>query len=147
MPPKLAIVESTTRSTPSIVDTSACTVATMFGRRAAASTSRAASASVSAPRAHRHTRQPDETSDRALASPRPRLEPVTIATLSVSPKSMRYWARPPVRSFRLQSKRWNTTLNWFCSANSRSSGSRFGMMKVSSARSIGDRDANGPFGS
>src|SRR4051812_17673956 len=60
----------------------------MFGRFAADSTSTAASASFSAPRAQRHTRQPSATSARALASPSPRLEPVTTAILSLRPRSM-----------------------------------------------------------
>src|SRR6186997_2555770 len=61
----------------------------MLGRRAEASTSTAAAASCSDPRAQMHTRQPSATSARALASPSPRLEPVTIAILSVSPRSIR----------------------------------------------------------
>ena len=59
------------------------------GIAAAHRTSRAASASRSSPRAQMHTRHPSATSARALASPRPRLAPVTTAILSVSPRSMR----------------------------------------------------------
>jgi hypothetical protein len=75
---------------------------TMFGRRATASTSTAAAASCSEPRAHRHTRHPSATSDRALARPSPRLDPVTMATLSVSWRSI-YCGAPPVRSLSRQS--------------------------------------------
>src|SRR5829696_7476999 len=60
----------------------------MPGRFADASTSTAASASRSGPRAHRQTRHPSATSARALASPSPRLDPVTIAILSASERSM-----------------------------------------------------------
>src|SRR4051812_39890229 len=95
-PPNVSTALPITSSMPAAVDTSACAVAIMFGRFAAASTSSAASASCSAPRAQRHTRQPSATSERALARPSPRLEPVTTATLSVSPKSITWRSR---RSF------------------------------------------------
>ena len=84
------------------------------------------------------TRQPSATSARALASPSPRLEPVTMATLSVSPRSMNHshchfehsltfqFPRPPVRSFSRQSNSWNVTLNSFFCTNSFSSGSSWG---------------------
>src|SRR5262245_18147488 len=45
-----------------------------------------------------HTRHPSATSSRALASPCPLLEPVTMATLSVSPRSMK---QLPAASFQL----------------------------------------------
>src|SRR3982750_868291 len=95
-PPKVSTALPITNSMPAAVDTSACAVAIMFGRFAAASTSSAASASCSAPRAQRHTRHPSATRERALARPSPRLDPVTTATLSVSPKSITWRSR---RSF------------------------------------------------
>src|SRR3954471_6819450 len=99
-PPKVSTALPITSSMPAAVDTSACAVAIMFGRFAAASTSSAASASCSAPRAQRQTRQPSATSERALARPSPRLEPVTTATLSVSPKSITWRARAIPRPLR-----------------------------------------------
>src|SRR6266851_4839641 len=88
-PPNVSTARLMTSWMPGAVDTSACTVAIMPGRFAAASTSSAASASCSPPRAQSTTRQPSATSARALARPSPRLEPVMTATLSVRPKSIR----------------------------------------------------------
>ena len=67
--------------------------------------SAAASASAASPRAQIVTRQPSATSARALASPRPLLEPVTMATLSGQLQVHRDAQRPPrpVRSFSVQS--------------------------------------------
>ena len=115
------------------------------GRFAAASTSSAASASCSSPRAQMQTRQPSATSARALASPSPRLEPVTTATLSQSPRSssgrlsMIASRRSHLPSGRGRSgasrSGWNATLNSFFLTNSFSSGSRCGVMNAMTARS------------
>ena len=70
-------------STPAAVATSAATGQHAIGvAPASARSSAAASASRASPRAQIVTRQPSATSAAALASPRPRLEPVTMATLS-----------------------------------------------------------------
>ena len=69
------------------VDTSACTAAIMFGPPGGGLDFERRLGERSAPRAQMHTRQPSATSARALASPSPRLEPVTTATLSVSRQS------------------------------------------------------------
>src|SRR6266545_67923 len=87
-PPNASTAVVITSSIPGAVETSAWTVLIMFGRFAAASTSSAASASCSPPRAQMRTRQPSATRARALARPSPRLEPVTTATLSVRPRSI-----------------------------------------------------------
>src|SRR5205823_6057098 len=78
-PPKVRTVVSTTFSTPAAVDTSAA-----IGRTEGPS-SFAAVARRSSPRAQIVTRHPSSTSTRAHARPSPRLEPVTMATLSVRP--------------------------------------------------------------
>ena len=74
--------------TPSGAETSAWTVNTRDASPQAAATSAAASASRAAVRAHRVTQQPSRASAVALARPSPRLEPVMMAILSVSWRSM-----------------------------------------------------------
>ena len=83
-PPNRATVWSTSAATPSAVATSACTAKTRAGSPQADPTSASASASRPGVRAQSATRQPSRASAVALASPRPRLEPVMMAILSVS---------------------------------------------------------------
>ncbi len=92
---------------PSSVARSARTASTSAEPVAAAASSSAACDSASSPRAEMHTWQPSATSARALASPSPRLEPVTIATLPWSPRSMapgQAVGRPERKSSMLASK-------------------------------------------
>ena len=84
-PPNVSTVRATTVSTPAAVgeiggDGQHPSRAVGAGERLSASA--AASASAASPRAQIVTRQPSSTSARALARPRPLLEPVTMATLS-----------------------------------------------------------------
>ena len=88
MPPKRPIVASTTWATPASVLRSAATASTSAPRADADARASAASARASSPRAEMQAWQPSATSARALASPRPRLEPVTMATLPCRPRSM-----------------------------------------------------------
>ena len=116
---------------PPAVDTSACTASTRCGvRRGGLRPRRARPASRSAPRAQRHTRQPSAASALALASPSPRLEPVTMAILSSSSRCIGSTSRlpttdsrlptdfdRPVKSLSRQSNWWNCILNsFFCSS-------------------------------
>ena len=87
-PPKCSTDRPTIAATPSAVDRSACTASTRSPPLSRRSFS-AAAARRSAPRAQTITLQPSASSARADASPRPRLEPVTRAILSVSCRSIR----------------------------------------------------------
>ena len=80
-PPNASTVRSITSSIPSAVDTSACTREHLRGRGATRLHFPRRVASRSSPRAQMHTRQPSAASALALASPSPRLEPVTIGDL------------------------------------------------------------------
>src|SRR5471030_2209953 len=88
-PPNVSTVRETIDATPSAVARSAATASTRAGPLAPASalSSAAASCSFASPRAQIVTRQPSATSARAVARPSPLLDPVTIATLSVSSRS------------------------------------------------------------
>src|SRR5262245_29125075 len=87
IPPNAPAVRSITCCTPSGRLTSAVTARTPAPSPAASDTAFSASRSAASPRAQRHTRHPSAASDLALANPSPRLEPVTIAILSLSPRS------------------------------------------------------------
>src|SRR5262245_27016922 len=82
-PPYRSTGRATTSSTPLREARSAVTASTCPSARAAARSSAAASVSRASFLAQMATRHPSSTKAAALARPRPRLEPVTIATLSV----------------------------------------------------------------
>src|SRR5688500_19573504 len=84
--PKRSMVRATASSAPAGVDRSAATASTRSAP-AEAARSAAAASSASLPRAVSTTLQPSAASDRALARPRPLLEPEMRATEPVRPRS------------------------------------------------------------
>src|SRR5438874_4739271 len=87
--PKASVVRRTTASTPSGVDTSAATASTRESSCARVPNSAAAALRAASPRPQIVTRQPSATSARALAKPSPLLDPVMMAILSASWRSIR----------------------------------------------------------
>src|SRR2546425_1657974 len=87
-PPKVSTVRVTTVPTPSTDDKSAATASTRLSSAASRRSSPAALSRRASPRSQIVTRHPSWMSAVALASPSPRLEPVTMATLPVSSRSI-----------------------------------------------------------
>src|SRR6185436_19624847 len=87
-PPKVSTVLITTSATPFSVDRSACTARTRSAPPGIVRRCSTAEAIPSSPRAQIVTREPSWTSAVAMASPNPRVEPVTMAIFSASPRSM-----------------------------------------------------------
>src|SRR6185503_6540930 len=87
-PPNVSTVRRITSATPLSVETSACTASTRSVPPGLVRSRSTASAIPASPRAQTVTRHPSSTSAVAMASPRPRVEPVTMATLPSRPSSI-----------------------------------------------------------
>src|SRR5262245_52110625 len=88
MPPNVSTAASMTARTPSPVLTSASTACSRAGGAATSAMRCTAESRPARERAHSTTWHPSAASARALASPSPRLEPVTTAIFPDRPRSM-----------------------------------------------------------